>query len=220
MRDDVLKELEALIEEGKRIVASFKLEEWGNSSSMLDEVEVQAFATLAVSAIERIAGQDTNFYKHLPKKPNRLTFTGPGENYIPSITGSLIALRRAVDGGLLVRLETHIRANVYDDFLVQADELLTANYHVAAMVLISGVLEEHLSKLCVAQNLTWSGSGSLAKYNDILRDKLYDQVTWRRIQAIADSRNDAAHGKGALVKPEDVIDAHRYASRFVADFPA
>jgi hypothetical protein len=70
--------------------------------------------------------------------------------------------------------------------LVQAKELLTANYHVPAMVLIGGVLEEHLSKLCVARNLTWSGSGSLAKYNDILRDKLYDKVVWRRIQAIVD----------------------------------
>src|SRR6266481_7306893 len=120
MRDDVLKELEALIEEGKRIVASFKLEDWGNSSSTFDEVEVQAFATLAVSSIERIASQDSNFYKHLPKKPDRLAFAGPGDNYIPSITGSLIALRRAVDGGLLVRLESRIRGNVYDDFLGQA----------------------------------------------------------------------------------------------------
>jgi hypothetical protein len=220
VRDEVLKELEALIEEGKRVVASFKLEEWGNSSSTLDEVDVQAFATLAKAAIVRIAGDDSQFSKLLPKKPDGLSFVGPGETYIPAITGSLIALRRAVEGGFLLRLETRIRSNVYDDFLVQANELLAANYHVAAMVLTGGVLEDQLSKLCAARNLSWNGPGSLAKYNDILRDNVYDQVTWRRIQAIADLRNDAAHGKGAQVRADDVVDAHQYVGRFVADYSA
>ena len=87
------------------------------------------------------------------------------------------------------------------------------------MVLIGGVLEDHLCKLCTNRRLTWSGSGSLAKYNDLLRDKAYAQPVWRRIQAISDVRNEAAHGNGTAVKRSDVEDALTYVGRLLTDYP-
>lgn len=219
VRDDLLKELDGLIEEGQRIVASYQMGEWGHSSSTLPETNLQAFATLAVAAVERIAGRDSEFYKLMPTKPKEeLRNAGYDTSYLPALTGTLIALRRAVEADLLVRLERRVRANVYDDFLEQAGELLAAGYHVAAMVLVGGVLEDHLCKLCTSRGLVCKGSGSLAKYNDLLREKLYDQPVWRRIQSIADVRNNAAHGKGATVKAEDVDDAQRFTGRLLSDF--
>lgn len=85
------------------------------------------------------------------------------------------------------------------------------------MVLIGGVLEDHLRKLCEARGLPWQGNGTIGKYNDLLRDRLYPQPVWRRIQAIADLRNSAAHGRGSAVKHEDVEDAQRYVQRFLAE---
>ena len=55
---------------------------------------------------------------------------------------------------------------------------------------------------------------------DLLRDVVYPQPTWRRIQSIGDVRNDAAHGNGTAVKTEDVADALKYAQRFLADYLA
>lgn len=221
LRDDLLNELDGLIDEGKRVIASFKMVDMGAMESTMQEVDIQAFAASAIAAVERIAGRDSEFYQQLPQKPaGRIGVAGYDDSYPSILTGTLTALRRAVNDGLLIRLERRVRVNVYDDFLVQAKELLDGKYHVAAMVLIGGVLEDHLAKLCTARGLSWKGTGSLAKYNDLLREKAYDQAAWRRIQAIGDVRNDAAHGKGAQVKPDDVKDAHQYAGRFLADYPA
>src|SRR5436305_1359691 len=49
--------------------------------------------------------------------------------------------------------------------------------------------------------------------NELLRGVVYDQPTWRRIQALADLRNQAAHGQGAAVRHEDVADAHQFVGR-------
>lgn len=65
------------------------------------------------------------------------------------------------------------------------------------MVLVGGVLEDHLQKLCVKNGLTWKGKGSISTYNDLLHGSEYDKPIWRRIQSIGDIRNDAAHGQGA-----------------------
>ena len=221
LRDDVLTELDRLIVEGKRDVDSFHMGEWGEYGSSLAEVDLQSFVASALAAIERVAGRDHELYRQLPAKPAKsLRNPGPDNSYPSALIGTLIALRNAVEAGLLVRLERRVRANVYDDFLVQAGELISGGYHVAAMVLTGGVLEDHLRKLCDARRLTWNGSGSLSKYNDLLRDVVFDQPTWRRIQSIADVRNQAAHGQGAKVKQEDVEDAHKFVGRVLTDHPA
>jgi hypothetical protein len=125
-----------------------------------------------------------------------------------------------VDAGLLVSLADRMRANIHDDFLEQAKTLLGAGYHVAAIVLTGGVLENHLRKLCDNRSLKWTGDGSISKYNDLLHGALYDKPTWRRIQSIGDVRNDAAHGNGAEVKVDDAKDAHKYVGRFLDDYSA
>lgn len=221
LKREILTQLDELIAEGQRLDASFRMSDRGTGESDVAEVEFQSFVTASRAAVERIAGKSSEFYAAIPKEiPDRIAVLGYGGSVIPPITGALIALRQAVDAGLLVGLEDRLRANVYDDFLVQATELLSAGYHVPAIVLIGGVLEDHLRKLCQARFLSWKGAGSLSKFNDLLKDTLYPQTVWRRIQAISDVRNDAAHGKGASVKRDDVDDAHSYVQRFLADYPA
>ena len=221
LKDDILQELDTLIAEGERLDGTYHMCDYGTVESQAPETEFRAFATASKAAIARIAGTESEFYGELPKEmPDRISVLGYGGSVVPVITGALIALRKAVDAGLLVSLESRLRANVYDDFLEQATELLRAGYHVAAMVLVGGVLEDHLRKLCDARSLKWSGNGTISKYNDLLRDTLYPQPVWRRLQAIADLRNDAAHGKGTTIKVADVQDAYEYVGRALADYPA
>ncbi len=134
--------------------------------------------------------------------------------------GVLVGLRETVAAGFLASMEARIRGNVEDDFLGQGATLLASGYHVAAMVLVGGVLEDRLRVLVAACGVPITDSGSLSKYNDALvKAGTYDQPTWRRIQSIADLRNRAAHGgaDAANVKPEDVDDALKYVGRFLAD---
>lgn len=222
LKEDVLKQLDQLITEGHRLESSMTMGDIGQYESSLSEAEFRAFATAGLAAIRRVAGEKTDYYRSVPNvdTTNRLTVPGYSPIFVPALLGSLTALRSAVDGGLLVSLEDRLRANVHDDFLQQSKVLLSAGYHVAAMVLIGGVLEDHLRKLCANRTLTCTGSGNLAKYNDLLKDTVYPQTVWRRIQAIGDVRNEAAHGNGTKVTVSDVEDAHGYVSRCLADYPA
>lgn len=220
LKADILAQLDALLATAQRLDDSFRMGEMGSYESSIPEAEHRAFVTAAKAAIRRIAGEGSEYYKALPEisDAQRITVPGYSPTTIPAIHGSLTALRDAVDGGLLTSIENLLRANFHDDFLVQSQTLLDAGYHVAAMVLIGGVLEDHMHKLCVNRSLTWNGTGSLSKYNDALRaGTVYAQPTWRRIQSIGDVRNDAAHGNVANVEQSDVDDAQKYVRRFLSD---
>lgn len=219
LKAEVLAELDGLIAEGTRLDATFVLDGY-HYWSQEPEASFHRLYVQARAAVARLSGTNSEFYRALPTElPGQVTVKDAGASFVAKITGSLEALRDTVDRGLLATLESRLRANVYDDFLVQARDLLAAGYHVAAMSLIGGVLEDHLSKLCRKANLTWAGHGSISKYNDLLKDNLYPQTTWRRIQAIGDVRNEADHGNGANVKRNDVDDAWTYVQRLLSDYP-
>ena len=227
MKKEVLTQLDELIETGQRLIESYELKRYEYKSSM-PEAELRAFVTSALVAIERIAGKNSQYYGNIPQEPvlsplavdYSQSTTGPILSFIPTVTGVLIALRNAVNQGLLLSLESILRANIHDDFLVQTSELLDAGYHVAALVLTGGVLENHLQKMVLERGLDLPKKGSISKYNDLLRDNPYNQSIWRRIQSISDLRNDAAHGKGSTIASEDAKDAHVFVQRFIADHPA
>ena len=227
MKTEVLKQLDALIETGQRLIKSFELTEHEYKSSV-PEVELRVFVTSALAAIVRIAGKDSQYYGNIPRArvasplavDGLKAVTDPPLSFIPTVTGVLIALRDAVVMGFLQSLESRLRANIHDDFLVQASALLDAGYHVAALVLTGGVLENHLQKMIQARGLELPKKESISTYNDLLRDNAYHQPVWRRTQSISDLRNDAAHGKGSTIASEDAKEAHAFVQRFIADHPA
>lgn len=219
VKDQILKRLDALIGQGNTLLTSFRYGDMGVIQSDLPEADFRTFATAAYSAVCDVCGQDSQYFRMLPVLVANEPLSVPGyhNTKVPAMLGSLNALRSAVDGGYLTHLEVRLRANIHSDFLEQARVLLESGYHVAAMVLVGGVLEDHLQKLCTARGLSWKGDGSISKYNDVLHGTVYDKPTWRRIQSVGDIRNDAAHGKGANVKLSDVEDALKFAGRFIVD---
>ncbi len=228
MKTEVLSQLDTLIKTGQRLTASFQRcdddaydYDYGTPyKSSASEAELRAFVISSRATIEQIADENSLYYQNTPQGvPSRLAI-GDERLLFSTITGVLIALRDAVAHGLLTSLESRLRANIHEDFLTQSLDLLNAGYHVAAMVLIGGVIEDHLQKL-VIQELTLPKQGSISKYNDILRNNnVYNQPMWRRIQSVGDLRNDAAHGKGSTIKFEDAQDAHTFVKRFITDYPA
>ena len=217
--EQVLARLDALIAEGKRASESYYLGEMASYDSRLKEEDLRAFFAGAAAAVDQIAGRQSEFSRQIPEKTKGYLSSAP---YLTQgALGVLIALRGAVAGGFLLSMESRIRANVGDDFLTQATDLLASGYPAASMVLAGGVLEDRLHTLCTG-GITWTGSGSLSKYNDALvKANVYDKPTWRRIQSIGDLRNDAAHGgsPAAAVGAADVADAIKYTHRFLADHP-
>lgn len=217
-KQTVLDQLDELIQRGQPIAESYKVS--GMSFTLISDVPewtIREFVTASSAAIDRIAGRESQFYRQLVLWPQKtLHFNS---EIVMSVLGSLRALHESVKKGYLMTVQQLAHAEVLDDFMVQSRTLLDAGYHVAAMVLVGGVLEEHLGKLCVARSISTPVKPGLGTYNDALRGVVFDQPTWRRLQALGDLRNLAAHGQGAKVKAEDVEDAWTFAGRFLADYP-
>jgi hypothetical protein len=139
LKSDVLAEMDSLIVEGHRLDETYALS-GAHYMSREPEASFHTLNAKARAAIARIAGTDSEFYRALPRQlPAQVSFKDFGGSFVAQITGALEALRHSVAHGLLVTLESRLRANVYDDFLVQAKDLLDAGYHVAAMALVGGV---------------------------------------------------------------------------------
>lgn len=219
IREKALQELDRLIEAGKRAAASYSLNEMGTTYwSDIPEHELRAFRASAAAVVDRLAGTQSEYYRHLPTGEKHLQSS---RSAVEGILGVIISLRAAVDEDLLVRLEQQVRSNTYDDFLTQAHELLAAkpSYHVAAMVLVGGVLEDQLRKMCVARSIQWKGKDGMSAYNDALKEVAYPQAVWRRVQVVADNRNAAAHGgeDAARLKRDDVEDDLRWTRKFLGE---
>ena len=220
----ILEQLGTLLQEGNYLNQSFYR---SNHSSPYvsgqSEERLRAFVTLAMVVIDRLAGPDSQFHRNLPRLEN---ISSPlrdsnGRWVISNIVGVLVALQTAVQQGFLTSLESSLRADIHDDFLVQASELLASGYYVPAFMLTSAVLENHLNKMTQARGLSVPSKRSLSKYNDLLRkDSAYNQSLWRRIQSIGDVRNDADHGEFSTVQSHDTQDTHTFVQRFIADHPA
>ena len=78
--------------------------------------------------------------------------------------------------GRLQGLAEGIQAEMFGELLDQASSFLAGGYVVAAAVIAGGALETHLAHLCQRSGVTWSGDGSISKYNGVLgaaRSRVY-----------------------------------------------
>ena len=120
--------------------------------------------------------------------------------------------------GYLTSIKNLIQADVFDSELEQAQELLSSGYKLAAAVIAGVVLETTLRDLCYQHSLT---IGKLDKMNsDLAKAGVYNKLQQKRITALADIRNSAAHGKPEEFSDDDVIMMIRDIEQFLAIYLA
>lgn len=82
---------------------------------------------------------------------------------------------------------------MFDSELEQASALFQAGYKLPATIVAGVVLETSLRELCDQEGLP---HGKLDKMNsDLAKLGKYNKLQQKRITALADIRNSAAHGK-------------------------
>ena len=118
-------------------------------------------------------------------------------------------------GGFLTSIKNLIQADVFDSELEQAEELLANGYKVAAAVIAGAVLETALRDLCTKEGLPHS---KLDKMNaDLAKAGVYNKLQQKRITALADIRNSAAHGKPSEFSDDDVTSMIKDVEQFLAN---
>ena len=115
------------------------------------------------------------------------------------LMGILLALRHDFQTGHLKTFHEMVQADIFSNFLDQADYLLEEDYKDAAAVIIGGILEQHLRNLSVKNNMPTVNDNNkplkASTINDALAGKsVYSKTDQKNILAWLSIRNDAAHG--------------------------
>lgn len=125
------------------------------------------------------------------------------------------AAKEDFDGGYLNSVRSMVQAEVFSTELDQANELMKGGYIVAAAVIAGVVLETTMRRLCEDADIE---PGSLNKMNaDLTKAGVYNLLVNKRITALADIRNNAAHGHPDKFTTDDVKDMIAKVETFVAD---
>ena len=126
-----------------------------------------------------------------------------------------LAAREDFDGGYINSIRNLIHAELADNEIDQAKELLASGYSAAAAVVAGVVLESTLRSLCSKRGLSM---GSMERMNaDLAKAAEYNVLVQKRVTSLAAVRNSAAHGKTAEYTNEDVKNLIAEVERFVAD---
>lgn len=128
-------------------------------------------------------------------------------SYISKALGVLQAAKDDYENGALFDIKILIEADLFDDFLEQADQLLQKGYYQPAAVIIGCVLEDGLRKLCDKNTISLPDRSPVDRMNsELAKEGIYNKLSQKRITTYADMRNNAAHGKWNEFAKTDVED--------------
>jgi hypothetical protein len=139
------------------------------------------------------------------------------------LTQAFLAAKEDYEGGYLRSIRSLVHAELFDDELEQARELLAYGYKVAAAVVARVVLETTVRTLCDDRNLpTKTPDGKPLKLErmnaDLAKAGVYNVMVQKRITLLADIGNKAAHGETEAFQDADVVDMITQVERFIGDY--
>ncbi|MCW3048846.1 MAG: hypothetical protein JWO74_3130 [Solirubrobacterales bacterium] len=127
-------------------------------------------------------------------------------NELGSITK---ALRADYAAGAITTIQELLHAELFDDFLAMAENLVGEGYYVAAAVLAGSVLEEHAQKLASKAGVSLTDAQGRPKSMETLGIDLRKAGTISEperkiLQAWYGQRTEAAHGRPQNVVEQEV----------------
>jgi hypothetical protein len=190
--------------------------------SDMNQDKVCETITLLSSAIDRLSPIES---KYRENSDTALKTYGVSNSYnIKVLLGILRALRTDYEAGRMKTIQEIIHADMFADFLEMAEHLLEEGYKDPAAVMIGGVLEEHLRKLCAKSNINIIENDRPKKADrlnaELASANVYTKLDQKTITAWLDLRNKAAHGKYNEYVKEQVIIMLQGIQNFMLRFPA
>jgi hypothetical protein len=170
------------------------------------DAEVMRIIALLSAAIDRLVPQGSRYRQLADDSMVKYTVTHSANTKF--LLGILKAIRTDYENGSLSSFPDLARAEIFADFLEMAHYLLEQDYKDPAAVLIGGVLEEHLRKLCTRSGIT-PETNSRPKKADAMNSELakaeaYSKLDQKAVTSWLDLRNKAAHGQYASYTREQV----------------
>jgi HEPN domain-containing protein len=220
MKTDTLVEqrLEELEKKANVILANKKFyftDEEGVDYFKVDTPSFKAWATSVLNLLQRVFREDSIHYRQFDE-----TYRRDPESDLESSFNECNAILQAAKedykGGYLFNVRGLVQAEVFNDVLEQADELLKAGYKDPACVVAGVALETTLKELCTRNNIAHN---KLDRMNaDLSKAGVYNMGMQKQVTAWAERRNKAAHGDWNAYSNADVEDMIRGVTRLIAEY--
>jgi hypothetical protein len=213
----VIARLKELIQRGDAVLAT-RRDPPSNSigfDSRVDGQLAHQWFTSVQNILARVFGEKSEHYRNFSMQSGT-----QGLSYSPTrrALGVLKAALEDYEQGYLFNLRELVEAEVFSDLLDQARALLAAGYFMPAAVLVGAVLEDALRRLALRADIELPEIPKLDRVNaQLAKAGLYSKLAQKRITAIADIRNSAAHGDWTAFSADDVNEMHAWVSRFLEE---
>lgn len=205
---------EAIVAKFGRLVA--KAEELAKPAGGFDTAQIVAWfevRTSALNLLARTTGVESTYYRSLQDShgSDQLKFT-PG-----IMLGILKAAMTDYREGFMADAKLLVSAEVFADFLVQAEILLEHDYEDAAAVIIRAVLEDGLKKVCVSKGITFRERAMLGEITESMaKHNVLTALQHKEIDAKKYVGDKAAHGEFDKYTKADVAAFHEFVQRLLA----
>lgn len=199
----IVDRLQELIEAGEKI-EPLRIRSTPGAVSFgtpVDGQESNQWGISCLNILARVFGKDSDHYQKFDALFSGLHDWTPVRNGV----GIMRAAKDDYENGYLFETRVLIQAEVFDDFLEQAQHLFDSGYHAPAAVVAGSVLEDGLRKLCVRNGIILPAKPKLDTMNaELAKAGVYNLLVQKQITALADLRNKAAHGRWTEFTAADV----------------
>jgi hypothetical protein len=184
-----------------------------DSSYYLDVSDLLNWVVKVRHLLSSVCGPNSQHFTQFVAAEKPGMYTTNHETF-QKLRAVLLAAKEDYEGGYLNELKLLVQGEVFDSELEQANELLTSGYIPAAAVTAGVVLEAGLREMCVDRALP---IGKLDKMNaDLAKAGAYNKLVQKQITALADIRNNAAHGHYDQFSKDDVFSMIKDVQRILA----
>lgn len=209
----IIKRFQELEKKANDVDSTSRLSSTDGRLPVIDRELFEEWAASALHLLQRVFGNDSSHYALFHQRYTK--FVG-WKNEFDSCKGIFNAAKEDFEGGYLFNVKSLVSAEILDDALEQAEELMKSGYKDAACVIAGIVLETSIKQICTRESIAHS---KLDKMNvDLCKAGTYNVGMQKQITAWADRRNNAAHGNWNAYTIADVEDIIRGVRRFMAEY--
>ena len=188
----VRERLAALIEKGEGVLETQQPGGGLGSPPIVDRQRYMKWRSQAHACLDEVFGPDHNYTKDFQSAVRDRQYSGCVQDGLGILSGAL----EDVEQGHLESLQNLVVAEVFSDFLEQAQHLLENGYKNPAASLVGAVLENGLRSLAERNGIPVKEKDNLSALNNKIAAKdIYNRLRQRQVETWIEVRNAADHGR-------------------------
>lgn len=197
----VRERLAALIEKGEGVLRTQRPESLGDLP--YNHQRYMEWRSQAHVCLDQAFGPEHDYTKDFQSAVTDRQYRGCAQAGLGILRGAL----EDVEQGNLESLQSLVVAEVFSDFLDQAQHLLENGYKDPAASLAGAVLENGLRSLAERKGIPTRDTDNLSALNNKIAAKgIYNRLRQRRVETWIEVRNAADHGRFDESTEPDVAD--------------